>query len=73
MDQVGKTPLHFFSYLILLYCLGIVKESNNYTLGKGVALDLWLEELTAFIGINIAMKMIKLLQKLRINGQLRIC
>ena len=55
-----KTPLSVFQLFITTSLLvGIVRESNDYALDKGV---LKLEELTAFIEMNIAMGMITLPQ-----------
>ena len=58
-----KTPMNVFqSFITTLLLEGIIKESNNYASDKGVKLDLQLEELMAFIGMNIAMGMMRLPQ-----------
>ena len=58
-----KSPLQVFQLFITTILLeGIIKQSNAYAISKGTVLDLHLEELKAFIGMNIAMGMLRLPQ-----------
>ena len=63
LAQRQRTPLFssalFFTTVLLA---SIVAESNNFAARKGVDLKLCVEELEAFIAINIAMGMLKLPQ-----------
>ena len=69
--MTGPTPrtkrenssLQVFQLFITTILLeGIIKQSNAYAISKGTVLDLHLEELKAFIGMNIAMGMLRLPQ-----------
>lgn len=58
-----KSPLQVFQlYITTILLEGIVKQSNAYATSKGGVLDLHIEELKAFIGMNIAMGMLRLPQ-----------
>jgi len=49
-------------FLTTLLLQSIVTQSNLFAASKGATLDLHVEELQAFIGINVAMGMLKLPQ-----------
>ena len=52
----------FQLFLTASLLVTIVVQANNYAQSKGVSLNLCVEELQAFIGINIAMGMLRLPQ-----------
>lgn len=58
-----KSPLQVFSLFFTVALLQmIVIQSNGYASEKGDSLDLTIEELQAFLGINLAMGMLRLPQ-----------
>ena len=61
--RCATTPLQVLQlFITLVLPQSIVVESNNFATSKGVNLDLRVEELQAFIGMNVAMGMLRLPQ-----------
>ena len=54
-----KSPIEFFQLLLTLEIVeAIVQQSKRFASQQGVSLELCVEELLAFIGINVAMGML---------------
>ena len=61
--KTEKTPMKVFQLFMTLSVLGtIVTQTNAYAQEKGVTLSLHVEELQAFIAMNVAMGMLRLPQ-----------
>lgn len=59
----AKTPLAVLGlFLTSMVLEGIVLHTNKYAQSKGVSLNLVVEELQAFLGMNIAMGLLRLPQ-----------
>ena len=59
----AKTPLAVLGlFLTSMVLEGIVLQTNKYAQSKGVSLNLVVEELQAFLGMNIAMGLLRLPQ-----------
>ena len=60
--QLAKGPLEVFQLFFTTVIFGAIVEQNKLFAQKGKKLDLCVEELMAFVGINIAMGIMHLLQ-----------